>query len=137
MQLFYKITADVIVVLHAGFVLFVVVGLALILLGAARRWSWIRNFWFRIAHLACIAFVVAESWFGIECPLTTWEHQLRGLAGEKSYRGDFISHWVHETLFFEFSPWVFTVVYSLFGLAVLGTLLMFPPRFRRIKTSSQ
>lgn len=131
MPLFYKITADVIVVLHTAFALFVVIGLLLILMGAARGWGWVRNFWFRVVHLGCIAFVVAESLLGIVCPLTTWEQNLRDLAGDNSYRGDFIAHWVHEFLFFDFPTWVFTLVYTLFGLAVLLTLVLVPPRWRR------
>jgi len=133
MQLFYKIAADVIVVLHAAFVLFVVMGLVLILLGAARSWKWVRNPWFRIGHLICIGFVVGETLLGFVCPLTTWEQQLRELAGEESYRGDFIAHWVHEMLFFEFPDWVFTLTYSLFGLAVLAALWLFPPEISRMR----
>ncbi|MFQ5734165.1 MAG: DUF2784 domain-containing protein [Planctomycetaceae bacterium] len=128
MQMIYRITADLIVLLHAGFALFVVIGLVLILLGAARGWSWVRNIWFRGVHLIAIGTVVGESWFGIPCPLTVWERRLRNLAGETAYEGDFIAHWTHELLFFEFPPWVFTSVYTLFGLTVLATLVLIPPR---------
>lgn len=128
MSLFYKALADLLVVLHAGYVLFVLVGLVLILVGVLRRWTWVRNFWFRVAHLGAILFVVAESLLGIECPLTTWEHALRVRADETSYQGDFVAHWVHEALFFELEPWVFTVIYTLFGLLVLATFLVAPPR---------
>ena len=137
MQIFYRIAADATVVFHAAFALFVVIGLLLILAGALRGWNWVRNFWFRMAHFSAIAFVVAESWLGITCPLTTWEHRLRELAGQSTYRGDFIAHWVGELLFFEFPTWAFTVVYSLFALAVLATLLFAPPRFSRRKTESR
>ncbi len=131
MQLFYRIAADVVVVLHSAFALFAVFGLVLILVGARRKWSWIRNRWFRITHLAVIVVVVAESWLGIVCPLTAWEHDLKKAAGEESYGGDFIAHWVRELLFFDFPPWVFTVVYSLFGLTVLLTVIFIPPRWKR------
>lgn len=133
MPLFYRIAADVLVVFHACFVVFVVAGLLLTFAGGWRGWRWVRNFWFRAAHLACIGVVVAESWFGIICPLTTWEKQLRDLAGETAYRGDFIAHWVGEILFYDLPAWVFTLAYSLFGLAVLATFVFVPPRrpFRR------
>jgi hypothetical protein len=134
MQLFYRILADVIVVVHAAFVLFVVAGLVLILVGRWRGWRWICNVWFRGLHLVAIAFVVVETWFGIVCPLTEWEHSLRELAGQTTYRGDFIAHWVHEALFFELPPWAFTAAYTLFGLAVLATLFFIPPRMNRFKT---
>ena len=70
-------------------------------------------------HLAMIGFVVAEAWCDIVCPLTTWENQLRSLAGDTTYEGDFIANFLHDALFFEAEPWVFTLAYSLFGLAVL------------------
>jgi hypothetical protein len=128
MKLLYRIAADTIVVVHAAYVGFVIVGLLLILLGILFRWQWIRNFWFRLTHLLMIAVVVAEAWFGIVCPLTTWEQRLRKLAGSETYEGDFLAKWVHELLFFDAPPWVFTLCYSLFGTAVLATFLIAPPR---------
>ena len=43
----YRILADVVAVLHLGYVVFVVLGLLVILLGRALGWEWIRNRWFR------------------------------------------------------------------------------------------
>ena len=129
MQFLYRILADAVVIAHAGYALFVVVGLVLTLIGIARRWQWVRNFWFRLVHLAMIGIVVAEVWCDFTCPLTTWEKNLRRLAGQESYRGDFIANWVHEALFFEeFPTWAFAVIYTLFGLAVLATFILAPPR---------
>ena len=39
----------------------------------------------RLAHLAAIAVVVAESWLGLTCPLTTLESWLRARAGVAPY----------------------------------------------------
>jgi len=69
--------ADVVLVVHFAFVLFVVGGFALILAGAALGWRWVRNRTFRYSHLAAIVFVAAESLVGMACPLTHWEHVLR------------------------------------------------------------
>ena len=132
MNLFYRCAADAVLFVHAGFVAFVLVGQALILLGGLLRWGWVRNLWFRGLHLACIGIVVVESWCGVVCPLTTWERSLRDLAGEATYQGDFIAHWVHQLLFYDASPTVFTVCYSVFGGLVLGSLWLVPPR-RRVR----
>jgi len=43
--------ADIVLVVHFAFVLFVVGGLVLIWIGVVLRWAWVRNFWFRVAHL--------------------------------------------------------------------------------------
>lgn len=130
-MLWPRILADVIVVVHASYVSFVVLGLVAILLGIVFRWSWVRNFWFRVAHLTAIGIVVAEALTGIACPLTVWEKDLRRMAGQASYPGDFLGHWVHELIFYRAERWVFTVCYVCFGLAVLATFVLAPPRRRR------
>jgi hypothetical protein len=78
----YAAAADAIVAFHTGYVGFVVVGQLLILLGVIFRWRWVRNPWFRVIHLACIAVVALEAMSHITCPLTTWERDLRDLAGQ-------------------------------------------------------
>ena len=129
MQILYRILADAVVIAHAAYALFVVAGLAVTLIGIARRWQWVRNFWFRLVHLAMIGIVVAEAWCDVTCPLTVWEKDLRRLAGQESYQGDFLANWVHEALFFEAVPTgVFAAIYTLFGLAVLATFIFAPPR---------
>jgi len=119
--------ADIVLIVHFAFVLFVVGGLALIWIGAAAGWEWVRNFWFRVAHLAAIVFVAGEALLGIWCPLTVWEARLRGAAAEKT----FVSQWVHRVLFYDFPEWVFTIAYVLFALVVAATLWLMPPRPRK------
>jgi hypothetical protein len=119
--------ADLILIVHFLFVAFVVGGLASIWIGAAAGWEWVRNFWFRIAHLGAIAFVAGEALLGIWCPLTVWEAQLRGAAAGKS----FVAQWLHRVLFYDFPERVFTVAYVLFALVVAATLWLVPPRPRK------
>ena len=119
--------ADIVLIVHFLFVAFVVGGLALIWVGAASGWAWVRNFWFRVAHLAAIVFVAGEALIGVWCPLTVWEDALRGVHGEKS----FVARWIHRLLFYDFPGWVFTVAYVLFALVVIATLVWLPPRQRR------
>ena len=116
--------ADFILIAHFTFVLFVVGGLALIWTGAAAGWRWVRNGWFRIAHLAAIFVVAIESLLGKLCPLTVWEDALRGAPAETG----FIARWVHRVLFYSFPEWVFTIAYVLFALAVAVTFWRVPPQ---------
>jgi hypothetical protein len=118
--------ADAVLITHFAFVLFVVGGLALIWIGALAGWAWIRNFWFRVAHLAAIAFVAAEALLGIWCPLTVWEAQLRGGDAGRS----FIAQWVQRLLFYDFPEWVFTVLHVGFALVVGATWWWIRPRRR-------
>ena len=131
MDLAYRLTADLVVVVHFLYAMTIVIGLLLILLGIPLRWQWIRNLKLRLIHLAMILIVVAESWLGIECPLTKLEKYLRATAGETSYRGDFIANLVHDVLFFEFSTQTFTWIYTAFGLLVAATWVFAPPRRRK------
>ncbi|HKA42655.1 MAG TPA: DUF2784 domain-containing protein [Burkholderiales bacterium] len=115
--------ADVVLIVHFAFVLFVVGGLGLIWIGAAAGWRWVRNLWLRVAHLAAIAFVAGESLAGIWCPLTIWEDALRGAHGDKS----FVARWIHRALFYDFPEWVFTTAYVLFALVVAASWWLVRP----------
>ena len=115
----YGVLADAILVVHFAFVVFVVFGFLLILIGLLARWSWIHNRTFRITHLAAIGIVVLQVWFDRICPLTLWENELRHRAGESGYTETFVEHWLHKILFYQAEPWVFTVLYSVFGALVL------------------
>ena len=117
----YSFLADAILVIHFLFVVFVVLGFILILLGLLARWSWIHNRSFRITHLTAICFVILQAWFGRLCPLTVWENELRRRAGQSDYSESFIEHWLHEVLFYQAAPWVFTTIYTCFGVLVLFT----------------
>lgn len=128
----YQTLAELVLVTHVGFVVFVVVGLLLILIGGFAGWRWVLNPWFRGAHLAAIGLVVLQSWMGMICPLTILEMSLREKAGVATYGGSFISHWLQSLLFYDAPPWAFVVCYTLFGLVVIGSWLKFRPRpFRK------
>ena len=126
----YRLLADLVLIGHAAFIAFVLLGLILVLLGIWWRWSWTRNGWFRAAHLAAIAFVVVQAYLGIVCPLTTLESWLRVRGGQDAYtQAGFIQDWLHRLIFFSAAPWVFTLCYTLFGLLVVATLWWSPPRW--------
>jgi len=124
------LAADAILMLHFAFVAFVVGGLAAIWLGATLGWRWVRNFTFRIAHLAAICFVAGEAILGVMCPLTGWEDALRGRASEMG----FIARWIRGVMFYELPPTIFTAAYVAFATVVALTFWLVPPRRRRIRT---
>ena len=124
----YVLAADALLILHVLFVGFVIFGLVLILVGKFLGWSWVRNAWFRIAHLAAIGVVVLQSWFGIICPLTIWENALRRRAGEGGYSGTFVSHWLESILYYQAPAWVFAVCYTVFGALVVVSWFWVRPR---------
>lgn len=126
--LLYRIAADLVLLVHAVFVAFVVLGLAAILVGKLRSWAWVRNPCFRVAHLAAIGVVVLQSWFGVICPLTKWEMALRGRAGDAVYAGAFIAHWLESILYYRAPAWIFAAAYTIFGVLVAISWYWVRPR---------
>ncbi len=124
----YLIAADGVLLVHLLFVIFVVFGLFIVLLGGTCGWCWVRNPWFRTTHLVCIGVVVIQSWLGILCPLTVWEMALRDKAGAASYTGSFIAHWVERLLYYQAPAWVFVTLYTVFGAAVVASWFWVKPR---------
>ena len=129
--MWYGLLADLIIAIHVAYVGYVLVGQAVILVGAALHWSWIRNLWFRGTHLAAILIVAFEAIWGITCPLTTWENQLRAGAGQEVSQGTFIGRFLDSVLFYDVDPKILNWAYIGFAVLVLGTLILVPPRRRR------
>lgn len=128
MNSLYRVAADFVLYLHFAFVVFVIAGLVLVVAGHFARWRWIRNGWFRMAHLAAIVVVVLQAWLGVLCPLTTLEMWLRNQAGDAVYPGSFIAHWIGQFLYYDAPAWVFALSYSAFGLLVLASWVWIRPR---------
>ena len=130
----YQYLADTILFIHFSFVVFVIFALILTVIGGCLKWSWIRNWWFRLAHLAGISFVVVQSWLGLICPLTTLEMWLRKQINEEQYGGSFIQYWLQSILYYQAPDWVFTFIYTIFGVLVIVSWIRFPPQKRVMDT---
>ena len=124
----YQVLANGLLLVHVLFIIFVVGGILLILVGGIKQWAWIRNWWFRVVHLGCISIVVAQSWLGLICPLTNLEMRFRLQAGTALYEGSFIQYWLQRFLYYQAPDWVFVSAYSFFGCLVLFTWISFPPQ---------
>jgi hypothetical protein len=127
----YRLLADLIVAVHVAYVGYVVIGQLLIWAGIPLRWRWVRNPWFRWTHLAMIGIVALEAVFGVSCPLTEWERDLRIAAGQQASGQSFVGRLLHDLIHFNAPEWVFTILHIGFAVLVLGTFILFPPRFRR------
>ena len=123
-----SLAADLTLIAHTAFIVFVVGGQGLILAGWMLRWRWPRNLPFRLAHTGAIALVVLESWLGIMCPLTWLEFRLRGAAGSPVVADSFVGYWLQRLIFYDAPSWVFTVIYTSFAAVVAATLVFYPPK---------
>ena len=80
----HRLAADAVLLLHLGFILFVLLGGVL-----AVRWRWAP-----LLHLPAAAWGVYIELSGGLCPLTPLENRLRIAAGEAGYSGGFIEHYL-------------------------------------------
>ena len=85
----YRILADLVVIVHFGFVIFVVLGGFLL-----RRWPKLIY-----AHVPAAIWGVLIEFAGWICPLTPLEKSLRAKGGEAGYQGDFIDHYLLPVLY--------------------------------------
>ena len=85
----YRWLADVVVVVHALFVVFALLGGLLVL----------RRPWVAWLHLPAAAWAVLIEYAGWICPLTPLENALRARAGAATYSDGFISHYVLRALY--------------------------------------
>ena len=85
----YRLLADLVLILHAGFVVFVMLGALLVL-------RWPRVAW---VHLPVVAWGAGIEFVGWICPLTPLENYLRRLGGDAGYPGGFIDHYVMSLLY--------------------------------------
>lgn len=82
--MFSRIAADLVLILHLGFIVFVVLGGFLI----------VRFRWVVLVHVPAAAWGTFVELTGRICPLTTWENALRRSAGESGYADSFIEHYI-------------------------------------------
>ena len=132
----YSLVADVILVVHFAFIVFVLGGQACVVVGHFLNWRWVRNMTFRLCHILAIGIVVALSWADQLCPLTAWENSLRYAAGEQPYAGSFVGYWVGRLVYYDAPQWLFIVGYSLFGALVLATWIWIRPERDSSNTST-
>jgi hypothetical protein len=85
----YRLAADLVLILHLAFVLFVALGGLLLL-------RWPKLVWL---HLAAVTWGVLIEFIGFVCPLTPLEVNLRRLGGQAGYEGDFMQRYITASLY--------------------------------------
>jgi hypothetical protein len=90
----YRVLADLTVLLHLTWILFLVVGG---IWGRRRRLV-------RAAHLGGLGFAVVMQIRGWYCPLTHIEVWLRQKGTGRTYAGSFIAHYAERLVYVELSP---------------------------------
>jgi hypothetical protein len=87
--MWYRVAADMVLVIHLLFIVFVV-------FGAFLTWRWPRLVW---VHLPAMVYGALIEFVGFTCPLTPLQNYLSRRAGEPAYRGGFISHYLVQVIY--------------------------------------
>ena len=103
----YKILADIVVLIHFLWILFLIFGAV----------AGIRNKTIKIIHISGLVFAFVIQIFGWYCPLTDLEVWLRSKHDPSlAYAGSFIIHYVEGLIYIEISPWlIFALTLLLMG----------------------
>lgn len=80
----YRLAADLLVLFHLSFILWVLFGGLLVL----------RHRRALLVHLPALAWGLAVEGLHLECPLTDWENRMRTAAGDAGYHGGFVEHYI-------------------------------------------
>lgn len=107
----YRVLADLVLLLHLGFILFVAAGALLVL-------RWPRCVWL---HLPAAVWGIYTALTGTICPLTPLENHLRRLGGQAGYQGGFIDHYVSRLVY---PPGITAGQLALLGGAALAVNLL-------------
>jgi len=107
-----RVLADAVVVAHLAFIVFVVIGGAMVV-------AWPRLAWL---HLPAVAWAAYVEFTSTICPLTPLENFLRTRAGQAGYQGDFIEHYVVPIVY---PPGLTPHVQTLLGIIVVAVNVFF------------
>jgi hypothetical protein len=117
----YRLLADAVLLVHAAFVAFVVIGGFWVL--SRPKLAWV--------HLPVVAWGAGIELLGGICPLTPLENHYRRLAGEQGFPGGFVEHYLLATLYPE---GLTREVQVGLGLLVLGVnAVLYVAAWRRAK----
>jgi hypothetical protein len=85
----YRLSADLVLIVHLAFILFVMLGGLLVLRRPRLMWL----------HLPAVVWGALSEFLGALCPLTPLETALRELGGGSGYEGGFIAHYIAAVIY--------------------------------------
>jgi hypothetical protein len=131
MTLLADLSADLLALVHLAYFIFIVGGMAAIVAGRSQGPAWVRNPWFRIAHVLAIDVVLAEDVIGFQCPLNVLQWGARTAATGSAETQSGVGGVLDYLLYHAVSGRVLDVMYWCFGVLVVVLLWLVPPRWGR------
>lgn len=121
--------AQIILSAHILIILFNVLGLIVVPIGAACGWRFVHVAWWRLLHVALLGVVAGQALAGRACILTLWQS---GLAGSEATPKPLIMRWVDRLIYWNLPIWFFALLYAVvFGYALALLWLVPVHRARR------
>ena len=128
----YRVMADLLMVTHFAWIIFMIWGFVLTIRGFFRP-AFFDRWLFRTVHLGGILVVAALEVWGKYCPLTIWENALRRHYDPSTdYPGSFIVGHIKDLVYPNVDPWLLTI--PTIGLALMTFILFVlrpPAKFKR------
>lgn len=124
----YKILADIIVVMHFAWILFMLIGFILTVIGFWKReiFDWLL---FRILHLFGIVYVSLLAIMGKYCPLTIWENTLAAKYDPSLiYPGSFMVHYAQKLVYPELNPLIIQIPTTFIAVFTILVFIIKPPK---------
>jgi len=119
-MMLYRIAADITVLLHFLWILFLIFGAFI-----GRKYRWVKR-----VHISAIIFALVIQFFGWYCPFTHLEIWLRRMHDpSQSYSGSFIIHYVEKIVYINLSPKI--ILALTFILAFISAWLYFPRKSKK------
>ena len=130
-----SLTANFILVIHFAWVVWMIAGILLAVLGFRwpRLWGWRI---FRIAHLVgLIGTATVPFWAGGICPLTTLDWQMRSPDPASGEPQPFLVYWLDRLLYWDVDPLVLSLAIAAGALLTVIVFILHPPWRYRGKSS--
>jgi hypothetical protein len=125
----YRIFADVIIVVHFLFILFMLSGFLFTVYALLFREKFLDFLLFRSLHLLGILYVASLTILGKYCPLTLLENELRSRVDVSSvYSGSFIVHYLENLIYPEVDPLVVQMPAVFIAIFTIVVFILKPPR---------
>ncbi len=123
----YKIIADIIVIVHFIFILFMLSGIVLTIAGFFRE-KYFKHWLFRTLHLCGILFVAILAILGKYCPLTILENlAMMRHNPDLAYPGSFIVHYIEELVYPNVDPMIIIIPTVILAVFTLVMFIIKPP----------
>ena len=123
----YRLLADLIVVVHFAWILFMLVGFILTLRGFFHK-EFFERWLSRTLHLFGIAYVSILAMMGKYCPLTIWENTLRAKYDPSlTYAGSFMIHYIEKLVYPDINPLIIRIPTTFIAVFTVVIFIIRPP----------